>query len=267
MKRRTLLLVCFTLIMSVLPATAGSVFDDENEQQPQVGTANTSVGAPGAQLASTIAVEGIDVRNEHRQRTLTIELRQATTPEDRAAIVATAVRSANESLDTLETELRQLRTARQAGRITADQYEAERAAITADAEGIERMLGQLRPVAAQLSVQELDDRASSARVIDRLSERASALAAGEISQSTPLGGDDDGESSPDETTSDAESSSTSTDNGSSGDDNDNGDSATEPATDSSDNESNDDGNDDSDVDSSDDDDDNDDSDDDGDTDD
>jgi len=182
MKRRTLLVVCFTLVVTVLPATAGSI-SDAREEQPQAVTVNTSLDAPGAQLASTVTVEGIDVRNEHHRRVLAIGLRRATTPDDRAAIVATTVREADDDLDTLETELRRLETAHRAGRVSNDRYEAERTVITAEAEGIGRVLGRLRPLAAQLPTREFDDRTGIVVTIDRLNERASALVTGEIAAS------------------------------------------------------------------------------------
>lgn len=207
------------------------VFDGRSNQQSQVATANASVGAPGAQLAGAVALEGIEIRDEQRQRTLAVELQRAMTPGDRAAIVATATREADDRLNALKRELRQLRSAHQAGQVSDDRYEAERATITADARGIERTLDLLRPVAVQLPARVLDDR-TTVQTIDRLSDRANAIAAGNLNSVIPAG-DENSELSPDETTAGDTSRPPGVENESSEDGNDNDD-VTESVTDSGD---------------------------------
>lgn len=208
MRRGTLLLVLLALVVSVLPATASLVVEEQTDSQArsQMATPNTSVGAPGAQLAGAITLESTDLRTDHRQRTVAIELQRAGTPGDRAAIVVATVRETATRLDRLETEWRQLNRAYQAGRISNDRYEAERVVITADARGIERTLDRLGPVATQLPDRELEVHSSSVQAIDQLAERARALASGELGPPAPSDGDDTDDSAPEAGTTDGSSS-------------------------------------------------------------
>jgi hypothetical protein len=195
--KRTTLLVLISVV-GVLAVVSGAALSQSGTPPSPTAETNNSTVAPGAQIASAISVEGVALESDVNRRTLDAKLAQATSDEERAAIIATTIRRLDGRLDTLETRYQQLREARQAGTIRGAKYHVETTTIMTEAAMIGRMLGRLQTAATKLPAAQLETQYPNATSIERLAERARALTNGEvITTPTPT---PTGEPTPTETT-------------------------------------------------------------------
>jgi hypothetical protein len=179
MPKRTTLLVTLILVGGVLAVASGSALSQSGTPPTPETAANNSTVAPGAQIASGVSVEGVVLESGLHRRTLDIKLTRATSAEERATIITTTMRTLDRRLDALETRYRQLRDARRAGTISDAKYHVEMTTIIAEARMIERTIDVLQTAATKLPASQLKAQYPTATTIERLGERARALATGE----------------------------------------------------------------------------------------
>jgi hypothetical protein len=177
--KRTTLLVLVSVVV-VLAVMSGAALSQSGTPLTPTAETNNSTVAPGAQMVSAISVEGVVLESGLHRRTLDIKLTRATSAEERATIIATTMQTFDKRLDALETRYQQLRNARQAGTISDAKYHVEVSTIIAEARMIERTVDLLQTAAMKLPTSQFEAQSPTGITLERLGERARALASGEV---------------------------------------------------------------------------------------
>lgn len=174
--RRTALIV-LVLTVGALTLTAGLTLSQTSATSTSGTGANNSTATPGAEVASAISAEGTLLEGQLQERTLDVKLGEATSNEERAAIVATTIQRLDGRLTQLETQAQRLQEPRdQRNNVsTAPEY----APIVAEARTVDRLLERLQTAATELPVSQFEAQYTNETSIERLDARAGVLITGE----------------------------------------------------------------------------------------
>lgn len=169
---------------------AGGVQGDETAAD---GDASDDAVRPGERLAGVVGVQGAELDGEVAERAHGVAVANADTDEERAAVVADRVETADARLDELEERLDELEAAREAGEISEGRYRAEVATVEAETRAVERQTAAAAATAEDLPADALRERGVDDASIREVRERASGLGGPETAEiGRSIAGDDVG---------------------------------------------------------------------------
>ena len=160
-----LMAVALVSALLALPLGVSAVAADEP---------NTSV-APGERLAGVVGIQQAAVAGDLSERTYETRLEGADTDDERAEIVAERRAEIERRLAGHESELAELRAAREAGNISEGTYRARVATLAAEKGSTERAAARATETARQLPADVRQARGISVESLQRLRANASEL--------------------------------------------------------------------------------------------
>jgi hypothetical protein len=143
-----------------LVAATGAVAADGGQNQPTwpgedtttENNSTTTAVSPGQQLAGAVGAQGASVQGDLWNRTLTERLNNATTPAERAAVVADEVESLETYLDALESVRGNITEAWDDGELSEGEYRASLSEFVIRARTVELRANQTARAAEDLPV-------------------------------------------------------------------------------------------------------------------
>lgn len=174
-------LVVLLASVALLGATGVAVAaDGQNAPPPWPGNDtdpenNTTSVPPGQQLAGAVGAQVASVEGELWNRTLADRLDNATTPAERATVIADETETIEEYVEALEGIRRNVSDARAADRMDEGRYRAALSALVVRARTVELRANRTARVAENVSVIVRDSHGVNATRVWNLSARAHAL--------------------------------------------------------------------------------------------
>lgn len=179
----TLALVTLVAAVGVGPAAALGAGDAGTATAVDAGNeTNESDVEPGAQLSAVVGVQEAEVDGDIESRAFGHAVANAASNESKADVVADQVKRNEERLDDLEERKAELQEQHEAGNISEGKYKAGMAKIAAETATIQRTTNQSANASEEFPAELLEERGVNASAIRTLSDRASELSGGEVSE-------------------------------------------------------------------------------------
>lgn len=192
MNRLTTITLAVALVVALAAMPLGAAGALANEQNQ--GEDDESI-APGEQLSGAVGVQEAEIQGELTERTYGIELANAQSDDERAAVVEKQFADAEDRFAAHEQRLEELESARDSGEITEGQYRAEVAKIAAETATVERLAGDANATAGELDESVLEDRDINVSAIAELQTNAAELGGDEVAAiAQSIAGDSVGQS-------------------------------------------------------------------------
>ena len=183
MRRIGILLVAVAVLaaLAALPLAGATVFTTDDSPPETEIEENDSV-APGEQMMGAVGVQNAELAGTVSERAFGLQVAQAETDEERAAIISERFVELRGAVDEHEAELEELRDARDRGEITEGQFRAGVARMTAESANTERGIAQANASASGMPVERLEERGINVSAIKELRANASQLTGPETAE-------------------------------------------------------------------------------------
>jgi len=198
-------LVAFVVVLAAVVAAPAAAFgvglqSGTDAAQPadtadEASTAanNSSDLSAGQQLSAVVGVGEAEVESEVEERSFGLQLRNASTDEERAAVLGNKSGDLRENLHAVREEMDELRQARENGTISESEYRAEVAPLAARAAALERQVNATANASEGLPADLLEANGVNASAIAELRQNARNLSGGEVADiARSIGGPDTG---------------------------------------------------------------------------
>lgn len=155
--------------------TTTTTADDASLERQPTTTAEDDGVSPGQQLSGAVGAQGAAVEGELWNRTLSERLANATTPEERASVLADEVETIEAYIESLESARANLTSAWNAGEISESEYRASLSSFVVRARTVERRADRTAEAVGDLPADVRAEYGLSEREVLGLSERAHQL--------------------------------------------------------------------------------------------
>lgn len=204
MRATPTVLVAFVVALAAVVAAPAaalgvSMHDGTTTPAEDVDAASTAANndsgnlSAGQQLSAVVGVGGAEVESEVEARAFGLQLRNASTDEERAAVLGNKSGDLRGELSEVREEMDQLRQARENGTISESEYRAEVAPLATRAAALERQVNTTANASEGLPADVLEANGVNASSIEELRNSARNLSGGEVAEiARSIGGPDTG---------------------------------------------------------------------------
>ncbi|MFB6073586.1 MAG: hypothetical protein ABEJ89_01080 [Haloarculaceae archaeon] len=187
MRRSALLIAALAVLAGAVvatgaaaQATAGGATASGDATPDSGATPGSSDVAPGARLSGVVGVQDAELRGSVDARSFAARVANASSADERAALVAERVRTLRERVDALERRRESLAAARANGSMDAGEYRARAARLHAESAAVEHVLARVNATARDLPAAALQAHGVDRAALATLRERAGAAGGGEV---------------------------------------------------------------------------------------
>lgn len=201
-------LVAFAVVLAAVVAAPAAAFAVGGQDGPSTtapaAPADAADAAPatnndsenlsaGQQLSAVVGVGEAEVESEVEERSFGLQLRNASTDGERAAVLGNKSADLRAELTEVREEMDELRQARENGTISEAEYRAEVAPLATRAASLERQVNATATASEGLPADLLEENGVNASAIAELRQNARNLSGGEVAEiARTIGGPDTG---------------------------------------------------------------------------
>ncbi|WP_363466306.1 hypothetical protein [Halogeometricum borinquense] len=161
--------------------TAGA--DNETAKAEDADSNESSGGlSPGAQLAGVLAVQRTEIDGEIDTRSFEKQVASARSNESKAKVVSQQVNQTQERLESLQTQLEELKDERREGNLSQGRYRSQAAHLAAEIRSLQRLLDKSQEAADGLPPEARQATGLDEKRFDRLRNDTENLSRSEVSE-------------------------------------------------------------------------------------